>query len=103
MRTHRDLLQRPHPPYLPHSRTVIFGTAGRGCLLPQRCTTSKTGPTPNLHPHDARLRQARRDWRDSDELGAVYPSIALRLKIQLRDDETEGERGIAKMRSSNEP
>jgi hypothetical protein len=38
-------------------RAVVFGAACRGCPLRQRCTTSKTGRTLKLHPHDARLRR----------------------------------------------
>jgi Transposase DDE domain/Transposase domain (DUF772) len=54
------------------SRTVTFGAACRGCPLRERCTTSKTGRTLNLHPHDTLLRQARRDWHTNDNLQAVY-------------------------------
>ena len=38
------------------SRSVTFGAACRGCPLRQRCTTSKTGRSLILHPHDALLR-----------------------------------------------
>lgn len=54
------------------SRAVVFGVACRDCPLRQRCTTSKSGRTLHLHPHDALLRQARRDWRDNDELRQTY-------------------------------
>jgi hypothetical protein len=54
------------------SRAVVFGVACRDCPLRRRCTTSKTGRTLHLHPHDALLRQARRDWRDNEELRAIY-------------------------------
>jgi hypothetical protein len=54
------------------SRTVTFGVACRGCPLRERCTTSKTGRTLNLHPHDALLRQARRDWRENEQLRQTY-------------------------------
>jgi transposase len=53
-------------------RSVTFGAACRGCPLRQRCTTSKTGRTLDLHPHDALLRQARRDWAQREDLRAVY-------------------------------
>jgi IS5 family transposase len=43
-------------------RIVTFGAACRGCPLRARCTASKTGRTLNLHPRDALLRAARRDW-----------------------------------------
>lgn len=54
------------------TRAVIFGVACRGCPLRERCTTSKTGRTLTLHPQDALLRQARRDWRDNEELRQTY-------------------------------
>lgn len=54
------------------TRAVTFGVACRGCPLRERCTTSKTGRTLTLHPHDALLRQARRDWRDNEELRQTY-------------------------------
>jgi Transposase domain (DUF772)/Transposase DDE domain len=53
-------------------RAVTFGVACRGCLLRERCTTSKTGRSLSLHPRDALLRQARRDWRENEELRATY-------------------------------
>ena len=43
-------------------RNVTFGAACRGCPLRARCTASKTGRALILHPHDALLRAARRDW-----------------------------------------
>jgi hypothetical protein len=58
--------------HIPRSRTVTFGAACRGCPLRERCTTSKTGRVLNLHPHDALLRQARRDWREDNTLGETY-------------------------------
>ena len=54
------------------TRAVIFGAACRGCPLRERCTTSKTGRTLQLHPHDAILRQARRDWAANDQLRDTY-------------------------------
>jgi len=53
-------------------RRAVFGVACRGCPLRQRCTTSQKGRTLSLHPHDALLRQARRDWRENADLRAVY-------------------------------
>jgi hypothetical protein len=53
-------------------RSVTFGAACRGCPLRQRCTTAKTGRSLDLHPHDALLRQARRDWAERDDLRAIY-------------------------------
>jgi hypothetical protein len=43
-------------------RIVTFGAACRGCPLRARCTANKTGRVLNLHPRDALLRAARRDW-----------------------------------------
>jgi Transposase DDE domain/Transposase domain (DUF772) len=54
------------------SRAVTFGTACRDCPLRERCTTSKTGRTLNLHEHDALLRQARHDWATRDDIRDLY-------------------------------
>jgi hypothetical protein len=54
------------------SRSVTFGAACRGCPLRQQCTTSKTGRSLILHPHDALLRAARRDWAAKPELRNTY-------------------------------
>jgi IS5 family transposase len=54
------------------SRSVTYGAACRGCPLRDRCTTSKDGRTLRLHPQDAILRQARRDWDDTPELRHKY-------------------------------
>ncbi|HKS51877.1 MAG TPA: IS1182 family transposase [Pseudonocardiaceae bacterium] len=53
-------------------RNVTFGVACRGCPLRERCTTSATGRSLTLHPHDALLRQARHDWTTDADLRAVY-------------------------------
>jgi hypothetical protein len=53
-------------------RAVIFGAACRGCPLRARCTSNKTGRTLNLHPRDAELRHARRQWRDDEHLRDTY-------------------------------
>ncbi len=53
-------------------RNVTFGAACRGCPLRHRCTTSKHGRALILHPHDALLRQARRDWARSAQLRELY-------------------------------
>ena len=53
-------------------RNVTFGAACRGCPLRTRCTSNKTGRALILHPHDALLRQARRDWREDGELRQAY-------------------------------
>jgi IS5 family transposase len=44
------------------TRNVIFGAACGTCPLRARCTTSKTGRTLSLHPHDGLLRAARAHW-----------------------------------------
>jgi hypothetical protein len=54
------------------TRAVIFGAACQGCPLRERCTTSKTGRTLQLHPHDAVLRKARREWATNDQLRDTY-------------------------------
>jgi len=53
-------------------RAVIFGVACRGCPLRERCSSGKSGRSLRLHPQDAVLRQARRDWRDDEELRLAY-------------------------------
>jgi hypothetical protein len=54
------------------SRYAVFGAACRTCPLRQRCTNSKDGRTIRLHPHDALLRQARRDWHNNPDLHQRY-------------------------------
>jgi len=54
------------------SRYVTFGAACSGCPLRSECTTSATGRTLKLHPHDALLRRARRDWAADDQLRTTY-------------------------------
>ena len=54
-------------------RRVTFGAVCRTCPLRQRCTKSKTGRKLVLHPHDALLRKARRDW-------AAYPGLRERYR-----------------------
>jgi hypothetical protein len=53
-------------------RKVTFGAACRGCPLRQQCTTRKAGRSLTLHPHDALLRQARRDWTNRNDLREAY-------------------------------
>lgn len=45
-----------------------FGTRCRGCALRERCTTASTGLSLTIHPHDAELSAARRQWRDATGL-----------------------------------
>ncbi|TYB44424.1 IS5/IS1182 family transposase, partial [Nonomuraea sp. PA05] len=54
------------------TRHAVFGTACRSCPLRERCTMSKHGRTLRLHPHDALLRQARRQWATDPDLTAAY-------------------------------
>ena len=61
-------LTRPITP----SRNVVFGAACRHCPLRPRCTTSTSGRTLTLHPHDGLLRQARRDWAENPALREAY-------------------------------
>jgi hypothetical protein len=58
----------------PVSRTGVatFGALCRTCPLRQQCTTSKTGRKIVLGDHDARLRQARRDWAADPGLRKAY-------------------------------
>ena len=53
------------------TRNVTFGAACRGCPLRARCTTSKTGRSLTLHPHDGVQRAHRSRARDP-EFQAVY-------------------------------
>jgi hypothetical protein len=53
-------------------RRVTFGAACRGCPLRARCTANKTGRVLNLHPGDALLRTARRDWAGRPALREDY-------------------------------
>ena len=52
-------------------RSVIFGAACRGCPLRERCTTSASGRTLQLHPHDAVVR-AHRAHATNPEFQAIY-------------------------------
>jgi len=53
-------------------RNVTFGVACRGCPLRARCTASKHGRALILHPRDAQLRAARRDWAAQPGLREDY-------------------------------
>jgi hypothetical protein len=69
---------------LTRTRHAVFGTACRTCPPRPRRTNAKDGRTVQLHPHDAILRQARRDWAARDDLRATY-----------RQHRPMGERSIA--------
>lgn len=45
---------------------AVFGVRCGPCPLRERCTTSKTGRTLKIGPHDRELVEARRAWRDRD-------------------------------------
>jgi hypothetical protein len=53
-------------------RNVTFGVACRRCPLRQRCTTSTSGRTLTVHPHDGLLRHARRQWAANPALRQAY-------------------------------
>jgi Transposase DDE domain/Transposase domain (DUF772) len=53
------------------TRAVIFGVACRDCPFRDRCTTSATGRTLRLHPHDA-LQRAHRARAQDPAFRAVY-------------------------------
>jgi hypothetical protein len=54
------------------TRHVTFGAVCRTCPLRERCTASNTGRVIRLHPRDALLRAARREWADREDLRTVY-------------------------------
>lgn len=47
-------------------RNAVFGTRCASCPLRERCTTSKTGKSLRINPHDDQLRAARRRAREPD-------------------------------------
>ncbi len=47
-------------------RSAVFGVRCQECPLRERCTTSKTGRTLHLHPHDGELMESRRAWREGE-------------------------------------
>jgi Transposase domain (DUF772)/Transposase DDE domain len=53
-------------------RYVTFGAACRGCPLRRRCTNARDGRVLRLHPRDAILRAARRDWASRPALREDY-------------------------------
>ena len=57
---------------LTRDRSAVFGQACRNCPQRPRCTNAKNGRIVRLHPRDALLRQARRDWADRDDLRQTY-------------------------------
>jgi hypothetical protein len=57
---------------LTRDRCAVFGLACHGCPLRPRCTNAKNGRVVRLHPQDAVLRQARRDWATREDLRQTY-------------------------------
>ena len=53
------------------TRQVIFGAACRSCPLRARCTTSRSGRTLRLHPHDA-LQRVHRARAQDPEFQTIY-------------------------------
>ncbi|MCE0768781.1 IS1182 family transposase [Pseudonocardia kujensis] len=53
------------------SRYAVFGARCRGCPLASRCTTSASGRTLRLHPHDA-LQRAHRARAADPQFAAIY-------------------------------
>ena len=53
------------------ARYAVFGARCRGCPLASRCTTSKSGRTLRLHPHDA-LQRAHRARATDPEFAEIY-------------------------------
>jgi Transposase DDE domain/Transposase domain (DUF772) len=60
-----------HTRPLSPTRTATFGALCRDCPLRARCTTSKTGRSMRIHPHDAITRAHRQRARDP-EFQATY-------------------------------
>jgi IS5 family transposase len=52
-----------HTVSITSGRSAVFGVRCRRCPLRGRCTTSQTGRTLRLHPHDSELMESRRAWR----------------------------------------
>jgi Transposase DDE domain len=57
------------------SRTVAFGRICDTCPLQARCTTSKTGKSTRIHPHEGLLRAARAQAR-TPQFKQAYPTRA---------------------------
>lgn len=81
-------------PISPKTRTASFGKLCRGCPLRLRCTTSKTGRTITLHPRDALLRQARRDWAAQPDLRERYRTIRPNVERVISQIASHGGRRV---------
>ena len=75
-------------------RTVTFGAACRGCPLRARCTASKTGRALILHPRDALLRAARRDWAARPALREDYKKFRPNIERVISQVATRGGRRL---------
>jgi hypothetical protein len=60
-----------HARPLSRTRTATFGALCRDCPLRVRCTTSKTGRSMRIHPHDA-ITRAHRQHARNPEFQATY-------------------------------
>jgi IS5 family transposase len=76
------------------SRTVTFGAACRGCPLRARCTANKTGRALILHPRDALLRAARRDWAARPGLREDYKKFRPNVERVISQVATRGGRRL---------
>jgi hypothetical protein len=80
------------------ARYAVFGARCRGCPLTARCTTSKTGRTLRLHPHDALQRAHRAAARDP-EFAEVYrrhrPMVERSIAWLTRNNRRLRFRGVA--------
>ena len=78
---------------------AIFKTACRGCALRERCTTSATGKTLHLRPHDALQRAARASARNTDWLNEYRqhrPMVERSIAWLTRGNRKVRYRGVAK-------
>jgi hypothetical protein len=76
------------------SRNVTFGAACRHCPLRGRCTSSKSGRTLILHPHDGLLRQARRQWATDPTLRRAYRQHRPNVERVIAQIATQGGRRV---------
>jgi IS5 family transposase len=78
---------------------AIFETACRGCALRPRCTTSASGKTLHLRPHDALQRRARASARNIDwqnEYRQHRPMVERTISWLTRNNRKVRYRGVAK-------
>ena len=83
------------------SRTgyATFGAACRGCRLRERCTTSATGKSLRIRPHDALQRAARAEARNPDwqnEYRQHRPMVERAIAWLVRGNRNVRYRGVAK-------